>query len=214
MNILKKMKRVAARKHGEAASIGIIGFSEEQKEQWAEHMKLLDEKKEYCRKNAIPKEKKVTGIELKNHIIKEYGAVEKEFPERKKQMFKVGLLYTHHPEIFPESCFPPKGGGREAVLKWARQHDREEINRIAGSIPDGQFGLQFVYLEIPKKEIRFDLELTTGRMQISSAADESVAIFGEIILWQGITKEDIENETSEFLIYADEFFRSNQENQQ
>ena len=208
MNIRKKVKRAAAGKRREAAAVGIIGFSEEQTEQYEEFRKRLEEKKEFCRKNAVPREKKVSGIELKNHIIEEYGAVEREFPERQKQMFKEGLLYTLHPEIFPESCFPPKEGGREAALKWARQHDHEEISDIAGNIPDEQFGLQFSYLEIPEKEIRFDLELSTGWMQISSTGDESGDLFGEIVLWQGITKDDIEYETDAFHIYADEYYRA------
>lgn len=208
MNIFKKVKRAAAVKQREASAIGIIGLTEEQQEQMEEYKKLFEEKKDFCRNNAVPRERKVSGTELKNHIIEEYGAVEKEFPERQKQMFKEGLLYTLHPEIFPESCFPPREGGREAVLKWARHHDHSEISNIARGISDEQFGLQFCYLEIPENEIRFDLELSTGQMQISSAGDESEELFREIVLWQGITKEDIENETSAFHIYADEYYRS------
>ena len=206
MNIKKKVKKAAVGIRKEAAAIGIIGFSEEDREQYEEFKTRFEEKKDFCRKNAIPREAKVSGIELKNHIIDKYGAVEKEFPERQRQMFKEGLLYTLHPEIFPESCFPPKEGGREAVIKWARHHDRQEISDITGSIPDEQFGLQFSYLEIPEKEIRFDLELTTGQMQISSSDDESEDLYREIVLWKGITKEDIENETDAFHIYADEYF--------
>jgi hypothetical protein len=122
MNIIKKVKEAASGKRKEAASIGIIGFSEEQKEQYEEFKKRFEEKMDFCRKNAIPREKKISGIELKNHIIEEYGAVEKEFPE---------------------SCFPPKKGGKETVLKWARHHDQNEIRKIARGIPDEQFGLQF-----------------------------------------------------------------------
>jgi hypothetical protein len=214
MKIMKKIKQAAAGKYKEAASIGIIGLPEEQGEQYEEFRKRFEEKKEFCRKNAVTRDKKVPGIELKNYIIEKYGAVEKEFPERQKQMFKEGLLYTLHPEVFPESCFPPKKGGRAAVLKWARNHDRQEISDIAASIPDGQFDLQFSYLELPENGIRIDLELSTGRMQISSSGDESVDLYGEIVLWQGITKEDIEKETNTFLIYADEFYRSNRDNQQ
>ena len=214
MNILKKVKKAAAGELREAASIGIIGLTEEQKEQQEEFMKLFEEKLDFCRKNAVPRDKKVSGIELKNHIIEEYGAVEKDFPERQKQMFKEGLLYTLHPEIFPESCFPPKNGGRKAFLKWARNHDWKEISDIARGIPDEQFGLQFAYLEIPGRNIRFDIELTTVRMQISSQGDESADLYGEIVLWQGITKEDIENETDAFRSYADEYYRSTGGNQQ
>jgi hypothetical protein len=213
MKIIKKIKKATAGKNREAASIGIIGLTEEQKEQQEEFMKRFEEKLEFCRKNAIPQEKKVSGIELKNHILEEYGAGEKEFPERQKQMFKEGLLYTLHPEIFPESCFPPKNGRREAVLKWARNHDQKEISDIARGTPDEKYGLQFSYLEIPERKIRFDLELNTGCMQISSEGDESIDLFGEIVLWQGITKEDIENETDAFRIFADEYYRSARGNQ-
>ncbi len=208
MEIMKEIIKTSTGKKREAAAIGIIGLSEEQREQHEKAMKRFEEKLDFCRKKAIPKEKKVSGAELKNHIIEKYGAVEKEVPERQKQMFKEGLLYTLHPELFPESCFPPKKGGREAVLKWARHHDREEISDIARSVPDGKFGLQLSYLEIPERKIRFDLELSTVRMQISSEGDESADIYGEIVLWQGITKEDIEKETNAFRIYADEFYRS------
>jgi hypothetical protein len=171
MNIIGKVKKAAAGKPREAAAVGIIGLTVEQREQQEEFMKRFEEKKEFCRKNAIPRDKKISGIELKNHIIEKCSAVEKEFPERHKQMFKEGLLYTLHPEIFPESCYPPKEGGREAVLKWARNRDQEEISDIANNTPDEQFGLEFAYLEIPGRKIRFDLELSTRWMQISSQGE-------------------------------------------
>lgn len=115
---------------------------------------------------------------------------------------------------FPESCYPPKKGGREAVLKWARNHDQKEISDIARDTPDEKYGLQFSYLEMPGRKIRFDLELSTGWMQVASEGDESEDIYREIILWQGITKEDIENETNAFHIYAEEYYKRVRGNQQ
>jgi hypothetical protein len=99
-------------------------------------------------------------------------------------------------------------------LKWARNHDQEEISDIVNNTPDEQFGLEFVYLEIPGRKIRFDLELSTRWMQISSQGDESEDLYDEIVLWQGITKEDIENETDAFRIYADKYYRSVQGNRE
>lgn len=134
----------------EAVSIGIIKGSEKQKELW-------EMKKEVCRKNATPREKKVSGTELKNYLINQHGAVEMEFPE---------------------------------------------------DIPDEMYSLQFSCLMIADKDIKIYLELTTGQMQMSSTWYDPTELFREIVLWEGITKEDIENETSKFMVYTDEFYHS------
>ena len=185
-----------------ACSIGIIESSEEQNKIW-------EEKKEVCRKNATLKEKKVSGAELKNYLIDRYGAVEMEFPERQKNAFKASVLCNIHPEAFPESCFPPEEGGKRALKKWLKQNNPEPII-LARDIPDEKYGLQFCYLEIPEKEVRIYLELTTGHMQLSSTWYDSTELFREIVLWKGITKEDMDNETPEFMVYANEYYRSRQ----
>ena len=197
MNVIKKIKRTGIRK--EAAAVGVIEQSEEQEKLW-------EEKKELCRKNAVPREKKVTGIELKNYLIEQHGAIELEFPERQKQTYKASLLYDLHPEIFPESFFPPRECGEKALIKWAKQHDFEEINEFARDIPDEMYGLKFSYMEIPEKEVHIYLEITTGRMQLSSTWYDIKDLFRGIVLWSGITKEDIDNETDAFMIYATEYY--------
>lgn len=143
-----------------------------------EQKKLWEVKKEVCRKYATPREEKVSGTELKNYLVNQHGAVEMEFPERQKQAFKAIVLRNIHPEASPED------------------------------IPDEMYGLQFSYLVIEDKDLRIYLELTTGRMQMSSTWYDTTELFREIVLWEGITKEDIENETSKFMVYTDEFYHS------
>ncbi len=183
-----------------AVSIGIIKGSEEQKKLW-------EVKKEVCRKNATPREKKVSGTELKNYLIDQHGAVEMAFPERQKQAFKASVLCSIHPEAFPELCFPPKESGNRALKKWLKQNKPEPII-LATDIPDEMYGLQFSCLVIADKDIRIYLELTTGQMQMSSTWCDTTELFREIVLWEGITKEDIENETPKFMVYTDEFYHS------
>jgi len=185
-----------------ASSIGTIEASEVQNKIW-------EEKKEECRKNATPREKKVSGIELKNYLIDQYSAVEMEFPERQKQAFKASVLCNIHPEAFPESCFPPKEGGKRALKKWLKQNNPEPII-LAEDIPDEKYGLQFSYLVLQEKEVRIYLELTTGHMQLSSTWYDSADLSREIVLWKGITKEDIDNETPEFMAYADAYSYNHQ----
>lgn len=192
------------KKHKGACSIGIIGI--QNWEQSEERKQLWEEKKRYCKENATPREEKVSGMELKQYLIDRHGAVEKEFPERLKQMYKSNLLFDLHPEIFPESCFPPEKGGKRALLKWAKEHDPQERQTITGNITDEEYGLQFTYLEIPDQGVRIYLELNSVRMQFSSTNNDAGHLIREIILWIGITKEDIENETPVFLSYADEFY--------
>jgi hypothetical protein len=198
MNLIRK-------KHKEASSIGIIGF--QSWEQSEERKKLWKEKLAYCKKNAVPRAEKVSGMELKQYLIDRHGAVEMEFPERLKQMYKANLLSDLHPEIFPETCFPPEKGGKRALLKWAKNHDPQERQTIARNIPDQEYGLQFAYLEIPGQGARIYLELSSARMQFSAINNDAEDLIREIILWIGVTKEDIENETPEFLSYADELYR-------
>lgn len=199
MNLIDKMKTLVLA--NEAASIGSFEQSEEQNKLW-------QEKKELCKKNAIPRQEKVSGNEIKNYLINQHGAEEIEFPQRIKQMFKTNLLYDLHPEIFPASCFPPKKGGNKAFLKWVKVHNEKEIEDYVRDIPDKKYGLNFCYLELSEKDVKIYLELTTGHMQLSSTWYDTTELFREIVLWIGITKEDIDKETSTFMIYADEFYHS------
>ena len=191
------------KKQNEETGVGFAWF-----ERPEEQEKIWEEKKEVCKKYAIPREKKVSGIELKHYLIKQQGAVEMQFPIRLKQMYKASLLYDLHPEIFPESCFPPREGGKKAFVKWAKQHNPKEIDEFARDIPDEKYGLEFSYLEITEKEVRIYIEMTTGRMQLSSTWYDTEELNREIVLWMGITKEDIENETDAFMIFADEYYHS------
>ncbi len=145
-------------------------------------------------------------MELKQYLIDRHDAVEIEFPERLKQMYKANLLADLHPEIFPKSCFPPEKGGKRALMKWAKNYDPQEKQTIAGNIPDEKYGLQFAYLEIPDQGVRIYLEMNSVRMQFSTINNDAEDLIREIILWIGITKEDIENETPAFLSYADEYY--------
>ena len=204
MNVIKNTKRTGNRK--EAAALGVIEQSEEQEKLWRE-------KKELCRKNAIPRDNKTSGIELKNYLIEQHGAIELEFPERQKLSYKASLLYDLHPEIFSESFFPPLECGEKALIKWTKQHDFKEINEFVRDISDKKYGLKFSYLEIPEKEVRIYLEITTGWMQLSSTRYDIEDLSREIVLWSGITKEDIDNETDAFMIYATEYYYNFQKGQ-
>jgi hypothetical protein len=204
MNVIKLIKRTGIRK--EAAAVGVIEQSDELEKLWAD-------KKELCRKNAVPRGNKVSGIELKNYLIEQHGAVELEFPERQKQRYKAGLLYDLHPEIFPESFFPPQECGEKTLIKWAEKHDFEEINIFARDISEEKHNLRFSYLEIPEKEVRIYLEITTGHMQLSSTWYDIEDLSREIVLWSGITQEDIDNETDAFMIYATEYYHNFQKGQ-
>lgn len=158
MNLIDKMKKIKTLVlANEAASIGNFEQSEEQNKLW-------QEKKELCKKNAIHRQVKVSGNEIKNYLINQHGAEEIEFPQRFKQMFR--------------------------------------------DIPDEKYGLNFCYLELSEKEVKIYLELTTGHMKLSSTWYDTTELFREIVLWIGITKEDIDKETSTFMVYADEFYYS------
>lgn len=95
------------------------------------------------------------------------------------------------------------------MKKWLKQNNPQPVV-LARDIPDEKYSLQFSYLEIPEKEVRIYLELTTGRMQMSSTWYDTTELFREIVLWEGITKEDIDNETPKFMVYTSEYYESQQ----
>ena len=189
-------------KRGKAAvSIGTIEAS-------SEYDKIWEEKKEECKKNAIPRDKKVSGGELKMHLVDKYNAEEMDFSESEKLALKINVLLNTYPEAFPKSCFPPKEGGEKAMKKWLKQHDFTEIYTLAKNIPDEKYDLQFDYLIIKDKEIKILIELTTGHMQLSSKGPDLDDMSREIALWKGITREDMDNETPDFLAYVDAYYHS------
>ena len=193
--------RFMSKKGKPAVSIGTIESSTDQNKIW-------EEKKKVCKENAIPREKKVSGRELKMRLIDKYNAEEIDFPGNEKLALKINVLLNTYPEAFPESCFPPKEGGEKAMKKWLKQHDFAEIFTLAKNIPDEKYGLQFAYLIIKDKEIKISIELTSGQMQLSSRGYDLDDMSREITLWKGITREDMENETPDFLAYVDAYYHS------
>lgn len=225
-DILKKSRSLSKTSQ---SSIGIIGGSDgptavfvcDEKDQAQKHSKWQQELA-VCRKQTVPKERMVTGDELKQHLVNEYGAIEMEISEGKKTALKICVLSNYYPET---------------LLEWAK---KDHVNRwqAAQNVSDEEYGLRYTCLTIPRTEkterfyitmehdnsirdhrsllsklfrkssqelnvnideMEFQIELSTGYMQLNNGCQ---SLFNEVILWRGVTKEDIETQTPSFLGYA------------
>lgn len=112
---MRKLFRRLFRTHREASSIGIIGGADgpttifvgapHTEGQWRRTL-------ETCRLIAVPRETRLTGDELAQHLTDEYGAYEVPVSQGKRQALKMNVLLNHHREVLAR---PPMPRGTRAV---------------------------------------------------------------------------------------------------
>lgn len=220
----------------EASAIGIIGgadgptavFMAKPKAdgQWQKAL-------ERCKAVAIPRETRVTGEQLKQHLKEEYDAYEVPVPGGKRLALKVTVLMNYYSEAVAQPPMPSEDDGISAWREWAERSHMDIA--AARDIPDERYGLEYVFLAVPRnakterfyteaeKELSqpkislwqrlfgrrtpparankmvFGIELSTGHWQLD---DGCKTLMDEVMLWRGVTREDIERKTPAFMAYA------------
>ena len=155
---------------------------------------------EIGRKLAVPKDKLPTGNELKEYIINEYKAKEISIPNSRKLAMKLTVLVNFYPHTLANT-----GISLEDKFETARYicDDNYNMNFVSLVIPRNDNTEKF-YNEIKldpqsDEEMVIDIELSTGFIQLLNGGRSSL---NEIIIWRGITKEDIEKCTIIFRDYV------------
>ena len=180
--------------------------SEEKKKRFQELLKLV-------RENAVPRKAPLTTEEMMEHLITFYEAVE--IPASPGQIWamKRNVISNFFPEILPFPVRPPKGAGKKELLTWAEQEEKENGAFIDRLSPD-ELGLVLHVFRIPEQkkqeyweeedqtdqDLLIEWEERTGHMTVSGPGCRKLG--DELILWKGVTKEDLEKETPVFYSYA------------
>ncbi|ABR47612.1 hypothetical protein Amet_1412 [Alkaliphilus metalliredigens QYMF] len=172
-----------------------------------------------CKRQAVPKECNYTGEEIKTYLIETYGAKEIEPTAGQRLMLKVNVLSNFYPEVLQKYMdyldaarqeLDETYGLRYAVLRIPctktsaiyylarkeeqKKHEKKESGFFA------RFGKeQSTNLNAGEPEMQVEIELSTGYMTLENGCD---MLKNEIILWQGITKEEIEKCTPRFMAFA------------
>jgi hypothetical protein len=230
--ILSKIFR--RNRNSEAASIGVIGRSdrpaiiklkrikEDDNDEFINDWRQALDK---CKEQVLPREKAITGDELKQHLIEQYDAMEFDLSEGKKRMMMINVLSDFYPEALPHPPIPAENASERKLIRWAR-NDLKMLEAALRDIREEEYGLHFIGLRAPRSiktepyykaleqecvegagTIEFLVELSTGYLHtVNSCAELSK----EILIWRGLTKEDKENCTPAFISYADILFNENQ----
>lgn len=205
-----------------------IFVSHEQNKEKLQQFRLL---LEACKKAAKPVQRRKAGDELKAYLIHTFGAQEITPSERQLRSLKLGALIASRPGTLQVPKMPEESAPKEEWLKWAKQ-SHLEYAQAADRLPDDLLGFRYAFLRIPcgkatktyyrirKKENRMhlrsmqkrllgkradmdditvDIELSTGYMTMGNSC---LKLMNELVLWRGITQQDIDQETPEFLAYA------------
>ena len=140
--------------NSEASSIGIIGGADGPTTIFVEtsHAEVQWWRKtlEQCKSTVRPRETRVTGDELVQHLMDVYGAYEVPVSQGKRLALKMSVLLNHHSGALAQPPMPPQDADRETWQAWAKQaHVSMEAVR---AIPDEQYGLRYMFLAIPRTE--------------------------------------------------------------
>lgn len=201
MNIIKRFFQ--KRKNG-ASAIGIIGGADgptgvfiagKKTSNNSEHQKFLKHAKTKIKANYH------SIYELENHLINNYNAVPYKLSERKLEMLKANVIMSRFREILvlPESL--GENPTKKQLLKYAQNDTSFEQAR---RYPAGKLGLVMKAYKLPlaidgRQEAIVELEMTSEYMRISNASKE---VADALSIWQGVSEEDIANETPRFIAYA------------
>lgn len=201
MNIIK---RIYKKKKKEAAAIGIIGGADGPTGVFIAGKKTPSKSDQQTFINYAKTKIKANYhsiCELENHIIKNYNAVPHQLSERKLEILKANVIMNKFREVLvlPE----PLGEKptRKELLKYAQN---DTSFKQARSYSAEKLGLAMKAYKLPlvldnQHEAIVELEMTSGYMSISDAPKE---VADALFIWQGVSEEDIANESPLFIAYA------------
>lgn len=204
MNIIKIIKKNIFRKRKEgASSIGIIGGADGptailyagKKSNKSDQEEFL----KYAKSKIKPNYRSIN--QLENFLIENYKARPYQLSEKKLEMLKVNVIMNKYRDllVFPQ----PLGENptKKQILKYAQEDTSFDQ---AKDYPAEKLGLVMKAYKLPlnldsQKDAMVQLEMTSEYISISDAPKD---LADDLLIWLGVSEEDIDKETPRFIAYA------------
>lgn len=204
MNEMNVIKRIFQKKKKEVATIGIIGgvdgptgvfIAGKKTPNNSDQQPFLKYAKTKIKANYH------SFCELENHLIKDYNAVPYQLTERKLEMLKANVIMNRFREVL---VLPEPLGENPTKKKLLEYVQNDTSFEQARSYPAEKLGLIMRAYRLPltlggQHEAVVELEMTSKYMSISDAPKE---VADALFIWQGVSEEDIANESPRFIAYA------------
>lgn len=204
MHLIKIIKRIFQKRKNKASAIGIIGGADGPTCVFVAGKDMLDNsrRKEFLNYAKTKIKANYRSIwELEDYLIKEYNGVPYQLSERKLEMLKANVIINKFSEVLDL----PKPLGENPTKKELLNYVKNDTSfEQARSYPAENLGLIMKAYKLPlasddRNEPIVELEMTSEYMRISDAPKE---IADALSIWQGVSEEDIKNETPRFFAYA------------
>jgi hypothetical protein len=201
MNIIK---RIFQKRKKEAATIGIIGRVDGPNSIFIAGKKTSNNSDQqaflkYAKTKIKANYRSL--CELEDHLIKNYNAVPYQLSERKLEMLKANVILNR----FREVLVLPEPLGENPTKKQLLEYAQNDTSfEQARGYPAEKLGLIMKAYKLPlaidgPQEATVEMEMTSEYMRISDAPKE---VSDALSIWQGVSKEDIADETPRFIAYA------------
>lgn len=201
MNILKRIFR---KKKNEAAAIGIIGGADGPTEVFIAGNNVTNnsDRRTFLKYAKTKIKANYRSLcELEKYLIENYNAVPYQLSERQLEILKANVIMNRFREVLvlPEPL--GENPSKKQLLEYAENDTSFEQAR---SYPAKKLGLIMKAYKLPlavggRDEALVELEMTSDYMRITDAPKE---LADELFIFQGVSEEDIANETPRFSAYA------------
>lgn len=201
MNIFK---RIFSKRSNRACSIGIIGGADGPTCIFAANKNTLS----YPEGQTFLKNIKSkltancrTVYELEKHLIANYNAVPVCLPKKREELFKANVIMNKFRQVL---VLPEPLGAKPTKRQLLKYLQNDTSFEQARNYPSEELDLDIKAYILPfssadECEAVVELEMTSGYISITGAAKE---VIDDLIIWYGISEEDIANETQRFAAYA------------
>lgn len=182
---------------------------------------------EECKKLVAPIAHAISGDKLMQHLIEEYGAHEIEISHGQKLALKINVLSNYLPDALQQPSMPQQDADKKTWTKWEQNY--ADYWHSVQLLSDEKYGLRFACLKVPRTtkaerfytmleherkddmrkhpkdydekvdDMEFELELSTGYIALRNGCN---LLMNEIILWRGVTQEDIDKCTPIYIAYV------------
>jgi hypothetical protein len=201
MNIIK---RIFQKKKKEAAAIGIIGGADGPTCVFIAGKKTSNSSDQqiflkYAKTKIKANYRSI--CEVENHLINNYNAVPYQLSEKKLEILKANVIMSRYREML---VLPEPLGENPTKKKLLEYAQNDTSFRQARNYPAEKLGLIMKAYKLPltlddQHEAVVGLEMTSEYMSISDAPKE---VADALFIWQGVSEEDIANESPRFIAYA------------
>ena len=139
--------------------------------------------------------------EIESHLMKNYNAVPYQLSERELEMLKANVILNRFREVLVLAEPLGENPTKKQLLEYAQNDTSFEQAR---NYPAEKLGLVMKAYKLllaldGRQEATVEMEMTSEYMRISDAPKE---VTDALSIWQGVSEEDIANETPRFIAYA------------